>query len=155
MLYFFMSKQWHGCHCLGSWMCTQMLMPVTAYCGCTNTVRESALKIDSEKLLHLLELTPQLLCVHLQGNQLDQTWIRSWTSSLLHTNLILSVFKLSNFCARWRVMECEPLSVLLWSLAEHSLRLFQDSLFKTLHVAWNVFLVPVCFQKTVECYHEI
>ena len=28
-------------------MCAQMLMHVTAHGGCTNTVRESALKVDS------------------------------------------------------------------------------------------------------------
>ena len=44
-------------------------------------------------------------------------------------------------------MECKPLSALLWNLAEHSLRLSQDSLFKTLHVAWNVFWCQYVFRR--------
>ena len=42
-----MSNQWYGCLCLGCLTCTQMLMPAIAYGGCTDTVRESALEVDS------------------------------------------------------------------------------------------------------------
>ena len=55
MRYFRMSKrrygcQWlekFGCQCLGSLTCAQMLMHAIAYGSCTDTVRESALKVDS------------------------------------------------------------------------------------------------------------
>ena len=45
--YFRLSKQWYGCKCLGILTCTQMLMHVIAHAGCTDTVRESALEVDS------------------------------------------------------------------------------------------------------------
>ena len=41
------SKQWYGCQCLGFLACAQMLMHAIAYGGCTDTVRESALEVDS------------------------------------------------------------------------------------------------------------
>ena len=47
--YFCVSKQWYGCQCLGFSTCTQMLMHATAYGGCADTVRESALKADSRR----------------------------------------------------------------------------------------------------------
>ena len=36
-----------GCQCLGSFTCAKMLMHATAHESCTDTVRESALKVDS------------------------------------------------------------------------------------------------------------
>ena len=45
--YFHVSKEWYGCQCLGFLMCVQMLIHATAHGGCTNTVRESALKVGS------------------------------------------------------------------------------------------------------------
>ena len=45
--YFRVSKQWYGCQCLGCLTCTRILMHVIAHGGCTDTVRESALKVDS------------------------------------------------------------------------------------------------------------
>ena len=41
------SKQWCGCQCSGLLTCTQMVMHAIAHGGCTDTVRESALKADS------------------------------------------------------------------------------------------------------------
>ena len=41
-----MSRQ-SGCQCLGSLTCAQTLMRATAHGGCTDTVREAALKVDS------------------------------------------------------------------------------------------------------------
>ena len=45
--YFSVSRQWYSCQCLGFLTCTQMLMHAVAHGGCTDTVRESALKADS------------------------------------------------------------------------------------------------------------
>ena len=42
-----MSKQWYGWQCLRFLTYIQMLMHVIAHGGCTDTVRESALKADS------------------------------------------------------------------------------------------------------------
>ena len=50
---FFVSKQRYGCQCLGSLTCAQMLMHAIAHGGCTDTVRESALKIDSGRKIPL------------------------------------------------------------------------------------------------------
>ena len=44
-----MSKRRYGYQCLGSLTCAQMLMHAIAHEGCTETVRESALKVDSER----------------------------------------------------------------------------------------------------------
>ena len=43
-------KQWCGCHCLVFSTCVQMLMHAIAHGGCTDTVRESALKVHSKKI---------------------------------------------------------------------------------------------------------
>ena len=43
------SKQWYGCQCLGFLTCAQMLMHVIARGGCTDSVKESALKITSRR----------------------------------------------------------------------------------------------------------
>ena len=40
-------QQWYGCQCLGFLTCAQMLMHVIAHGGCTDTIRESALHVDS------------------------------------------------------------------------------------------------------------
>ena len=45
--YFRVSKQWYGCKCLGFLTCVQMLMCAIAHGFCTDTLRESALKVDS------------------------------------------------------------------------------------------------------------
>ena len=45
--YFRVSKQWHGCQCLGFLTCAQMLMQVIAHGGCSDTERESVLDVDS------------------------------------------------------------------------------------------------------------
>ena len=45
--YFPVSKQWYGWQCSGLFTCAQMLMHAIAHGGRTNTVRESALKVDS------------------------------------------------------------------------------------------------------------
>ena len=42
---FRVSRRWYGCQCLGFLTCTQMLMQAIAHGGCTDTVRESALKV--------------------------------------------------------------------------------------------------------------
>ena len=47
MQYFHVSKQCYGCQCLGFLTCVQMLIHAIAHGGCTNTVRESALKVGS------------------------------------------------------------------------------------------------------------
>ena len=41
------SRQWYCCQCLGFLTCAQTLMHATAYGGCMDTTRESALKADS------------------------------------------------------------------------------------------------------------
>ena len=41
------SKQWCGCTCFGFLTCTRVQMHAMAHWGCTDTVRESALKVDS------------------------------------------------------------------------------------------------------------
>ena len=41
------SRQWYCCQCLGFLTCAQTLMHATAYGGCMDTIRESALKADS------------------------------------------------------------------------------------------------------------
>ena len=46
LVFFFLSKQKYGCQCLGSLMGTQPLIHAIAQEGCTDTVRESALKVD-------------------------------------------------------------------------------------------------------------
>ena len=46
VLYFCVSKQQHGCQCLELLMCAQRLMHVNAHGGCTDAVREAALKVD-------------------------------------------------------------------------------------------------------------
>ena len=43
--YFHVSKQWYGCQCLGCLTCAHMLTHAAAHGGCTDTVRESALKL--------------------------------------------------------------------------------------------------------------
>ena len=45
--YFLVSEQWYGCQCLEFLTCTQMLMHAIAHGVCTDTVRESALVVDS------------------------------------------------------------------------------------------------------------
>ena len=45
--HFPVSKQCYGCQSLGLFTCTQMLMHAIAHGGCTDTVRQSALKGDS------------------------------------------------------------------------------------------------------------
>ena len=50
MQYFPVSKQWYGCQCLGFLTCAQMLMQAIAHGGCTDSVRESALEADWEKI---------------------------------------------------------------------------------------------------------
>ena len=45
--YFRVPRQWYGCRCLRLLTCTLMLMYATAQWGCADTVRESALKLDS------------------------------------------------------------------------------------------------------------
>ena len=47
--YFRVSKQWYGCQCLGLLTWAQMLVHAIAHRGCTDTIRESALKVDGEK----------------------------------------------------------------------------------------------------------
>ena len=47
--HFCVSSQWYGCECLGFLICAQMLMHAIAHRGCTDTVRESALRADWEK----------------------------------------------------------------------------------------------------------
>ena len=47
MQYFHVSKPRHGCQCLGSSPCTQMLMSAISHGGCADTVRESALNVES------------------------------------------------------------------------------------------------------------
>ena len=44
--HFRVSKQWYGCQCLRFFKCAQKLMHAIAPDGCTDTVRESALKAD-------------------------------------------------------------------------------------------------------------
>ena len=39
----------YGCQCLGALTCAQMLMHAIAHGGCTDTARESALKVDSAR----------------------------------------------------------------------------------------------------------
>ena len=41
-----------GCQCLGFLTCAQMLMHAIAHGDCTDTVRESALKVDSGRKTH-------------------------------------------------------------------------------------------------------
>ena len=45
--YFPVSKQWYGCQCLRFLTCAQMLMRAIAHGGGTDTVRETALEVDS------------------------------------------------------------------------------------------------------------
>ena len=45
--YFRVFKQWYGCQCLGFLTCTQLLMRAIAHGGCTDTVRQTALEVDS------------------------------------------------------------------------------------------------------------
>ena len=40
-------KERYGCQCLGSLTCAQVLVQAIAHGGCTDTVGESALKVDS------------------------------------------------------------------------------------------------------------
>ena len=47
VLYERVSQQRHDCQCWGFLTCTQMLLHGIAHGGCTDTVRESALKADS------------------------------------------------------------------------------------------------------------
>ena len=44
---FRVSKQWYGYQCLGYLTCARMLMPAIEHEGCTDTVKESALKFNS------------------------------------------------------------------------------------------------------------
>ena len=68
--YFPVSKDWSDCQCLGFLTCTQMLMHAIAHGGCTDTVRESALKADSGRKVpcRTRELSLGQYC----------TWIFSW-----------------------------------------------------------------------------
>ena len=45
--YYPVSKQWYGCQNLGFVTCTQMLMHAIARSGCTNTVRDSARRVNA------------------------------------------------------------------------------------------------------------
>ena len=71
MQYFHVSKQTYGCQCLGSLTCTQMLMHMIAREGCVDTVRESALKVDSGRKISCVTRESNLpqWCV---GPMLDQ-----------------------------------------------------------------------------------
>ena len=51
--YFHVSKQLYDCQSVGFLTCAQMLMHGIACRGCTNTVREAALKVDGQKSLAL------------------------------------------------------------------------------------------------------
>ena len=44
-----MSKQWYGCQCLRFLTCTQTLRHAIAHGGCTDTLRESTLEVDSRR----------------------------------------------------------------------------------------------------------
>ena len=52
----FSCVQRYGCQCLGSLTCAQMLMHAIAHEGCADTVRESALKVDSGRKIPLPRL---------------------------------------------------------------------------------------------------
>ena len=52
MRYFPVSDQRYGCQCFGSLTCTQMLLHAISHEGCTDTVRESALNVDSGRKIH-------------------------------------------------------------------------------------------------------
>ena len=47
--YFHVSKQWYSSQRSGYLTCTQMLIYTIKHGGCTDTVRESALKVDCEE----------------------------------------------------------------------------------------------------------
>ena len=49
------SKQCYDFQCLGLLACTQMLMRATAHRACTDTIRESALEVDSAVVQELCE----------------------------------------------------------------------------------------------------
>ena len=49
--YFRVSKHWCSCQCLGFLTFAQMLMHALANGDCTNTARESALKVDSGRIV--------------------------------------------------------------------------------------------------------
>ena len=69
--YFRVSKQRYGCQCLGSLTCTQMLTPAIAHRGFTDTVRESALKVDSGRKIPCRTLESNL-CQRRTGPTLCQ-----------------------------------------------------------------------------------
>ena len=73
MRYFRVSKQWHGCQCLGFLTCAQLLMhPIAPLHGsCTDTVREFAMKADAREKLpcHTWDSNPRQYCA----------WLFRWT----------------------------------------------------------------------------
>ena len=52
--YFCVSEQWCACQCLRFLLCSCMLMHVIAHWGCMDTVRESALRVDSGRKMSCL-----------------------------------------------------------------------------------------------------
>ena len=63
MQYLWEPAQWYGCQCL---ICTQMWMPALAHGGCMNTIRESTLTADCEKIPCCTgELNPFWYCIWL------------------------------------------------------------------------------------------
>ena len=72
--YFRESKLWYGCPCLGFLTCVQMLMHAIAHGGCTDTVRESALKVDSGRrsLCRTWDSNPRQYCARLFSRTLYQ-----------------------------------------------------------------------------------
>ena len=62
--YFYVSKQWYGCQCLGLTICTQVLMHAIAHGGFTYTVRGSVLKAGSAKKQNLVLCTVMGCMLH-------------------------------------------------------------------------------------------
>ena len=83
--YFCVSKQWYGRQCLRFLTCVQMLMHAIAHGGCTDTVRQSALEVDSGRTIPCLtgDSNPHQYCVWLFSRTLYQlSYPHTWAISM-------------------------------------------------------------------------
>ena len=102
------SRQWYGCQCWGFLRWTPTLMHAIARRGCTDTVRESALEVDSGR---------KILCRTGNSNPCQCcAWLFSWTFYQLSYSRFAGLNEMKQvFCsAFWKSLffECSKLTCL-------------------------------------------
>ena len=96
--YFPVSEQCYGCQCLGFLTCTHMLMHAIAHRGCTDTVRQSALKADTDRKIPCRtgDSNPRQYCTWLFNRTLYQLSYPRYPKYKVKTSLIKSQAKVGH-----------------------------------------------------------